>query len=182
MQARRARHATLRDHAVARADAVVAGRAEHVVLLAATRQEFGRHRRLALLLVGAREIAARHRAGDRRLQHAAVAEQAARLVLVIFRLRIHVGARAAGPRSADNKQGQPPDHAATISTELGLSPFRKFVVLCASNCASLASTQRKKRSFEARANCGAANTGWFNRGSPFSANMPMAGASAANKI
>ena len=40
--------------------------------------------------------------------------------------------------------------ASTISMEAGSSLLRKSLVLRSSNCASVASTQRKKRSFEAR--------------------------------
>src|SRR5262249_15592550 len=61
MQALRSRHAALDHDAVASADAVMAWCAEHVVLLAAARQQLCRQRRFFPRLISACQIATCHR-------------------------------------------------------------------------------------------------------------------------
>src|SRR5882757_8930407 len=56
--------------------------------------------------------------------------------------------------------------------EIGFSPSRKCRVSDALNFGSAANTQRKKRSCEARSNCGMLNTGWCGRGKSFNTSIP----------
>jgi hypothetical protein len=136
--------------AAAAPGAVMARRAIDVEALAAALEQ----RRVDLGLVRnlrvAVEIAARDAAGRRVLQHLAVGEQFALLILMVFRLRIHVGFRASAKRQARKGYGCGADHSCTNSTLNAPSSSKSFFVSTASNLASLASTQRKNRSRDAR--------------------------------
>jgi hypothetical protein len=104
MQARGFGKAALHHDARAGSDAVVTWRAINVVFSPAAAKQFGGDFGASRHFLRARQVSACHGAWDWRLQHLAVAEQAARLVLVILRLRIHVGARAASEREGDQQR------------------------------------------------------------------------------
>src|SRR5262249_22795797 len=78
-------------------------------------------------------------------------------------------------------QGVSP-HCSTTLTVVGPNDLRNRRVDSRSNCGSVASIARKKRSRVACANRGTLNTGWYGMGSPLSASMPKSDANDAMRI
>src|SRR5437016_2132436 len=183
-------------HPTARAGAVVAGSAEDLEALPASRQHFAgerhRHRRPECLRArgtrvgdrGRRERAPSDRSLDERPGRTLVREEIALFERPVLGLVVHLLAA----RSGENRHGQderrdgpPRSHSSTATTSRAPALSKSSRTDLSSKSGSFASMQRKKRSRDAKANRGALNTGWYGLVNAFIPSMPRTAKTAAKR-